>query len=92
MLSLDKAAAGSNLMEATHVVLLDPMVGTKKEAQAYESQAIGRAYRQGQKNQVTVVRFIIRNSIEHELFLRNTEDEQKKRKRGSNFFLCCVFC
>ncbi len=41
MLSLDKAAAGANLMEATHVVLLDPMTGTKKEAQAYESQAIG---------------------------------------------------
>ncbi len=28
---------------------LDPIAGTKKEAKAYEAQAIGRAYRQGQK-------------------------------------------
>lgn len=47
------------------------MVGTKEEAQAIESQAVGRAYRQGQSNQVTFVRFIIRNTIEPEMYIKN---------------------
>jgi len=78
LLSLDNAASGTNLMEATHVILVDPAAGTKQEAEAIEDQAIGRAYRQGQKNSVTVVRFIMRNTIEHQLYLRRkTEDKQE---------------
>lgn len=50
---------------------LDPMAGTKHEARAAESQAIGRAHRQGQSKQVTIVRFIIRNSIEYESYVQN---------------------
>jgi SNF2 family DNA or RNA helicase len=73
MLSLKNAASGSNLIEATHVILMDPVVGSKQEAQATESQAIGRAHRQGQKKQITVVRFIVRNTIEHALYLRNND-------------------
>jgi hypothetical protein len=80
MLSLGKAAAGTNLMEASHVVLLDPIAGTKKEAKAYEAQAIGRAYRQGQKGRVTIVRFIVRKSIEHALYLRNCEEDPEELK------------
>ncbi len=63
------------------MILLDPVVGTKKEAQAVESQAIGRAHRQGQTNQVTIVRFIIRDTIEHDMYITNylePEDEQTK--------------
>ncbi len=51
--------------------VLDPMSGSREEAQAYETQAIGRAQRQGQTKPVTVVRFIIKNTIEHDLYLRN---------------------
>ncbi len=36
-----QAASGTNLIEATHVVLLDPVSGSKNEAKAFESQAIG---------------------------------------------------
>lgn len=54
------------------------MTGTKEQALAAESQAIGRAYRQGQKGQVTVVRFVIRNTIDHELYSRNTESKEEK--------------
>ena len=53
--------------------IADPLNMTKKQAQAYESQAIGRAYRQGQKNSVVVVRFILRKTIEHKLYLRNND-------------------
>ena len=38
-----------------------------------ESQAIGRAYRQGQTKQVTVVRLIIKNTIEHITYMRNND-------------------
>ncbi len=49
------------------------MTGSKKEAQAIESQAIGRAHRQGQTKQITIVRFVVRNTIEHALYLRNND-------------------
>jgi len=54
--------------------LLDPVHGTKKESQAIESQAIGRAYRQGQTNKVTVVRFIVSNTVEQVQFEENEEN------------------
>jgi SNF2 family DNA or RNA helicase len=77
LLSLSKAASGTNLIEASHVLLMDPMTGTKEEAQAYENQAVGRAQRQGQTKPVTVVRFVIKNTIEHELYVRNAGSNQQ---------------
>jgi len=71
MLGLKTAASGSNLIEASHVILLDPVMGNKKEAQAVESQAIGRAYRQGQTRQVVVVRFMVKDSKEHKMYVKN---------------------
>lgn len=44
---------------ATYVVLLDAVAGTREEARAIESQAIGRSHRTGQTKKVTVVRLII---------------------------------
>jgi SNF2 family DNA or RNA helicase len=46
MLSLQNAASGINLTQANYVILIDPVAGTKEEARAIETQAIGRAYRQ----------------------------------------------
>jgi SNF2 family DNA or RNA helicase len=79
LLSLEKSASGLNLIEANHVVLLDPMDGTVEEARATEVQALGRAHRQGQDQKVTLVRFIIQDSVEEELYLRN-----KTTARGTN--------
>lgn len=53
MLSLEHAASGTNLIEATHVVLIDPVAGTKQRSVAVESQAIGRAHRMGQNKRVS---------------------------------------
>lgn len=50
--------------------VLDPVQGTKEQARATEQQAIGRAHRQGQKNTVKIVRFVVRDTIEHEQLLR----------------------
>ena len=52
MLSLEHAASGTNLVEATHVILIDPVADTKERAVAVESQAIGRAHRMGQDKKV----------------------------------------
>ena len=65
--------------------ILDPLEGTKQQVQATEGQAIGRAHRQGnfiliistvlkifsgQTNPVTLVRFIIHDTLEHELYIQ----------------------
>ena len=65
LLSLEHAASGSNLTEASHVILVDPIKGSAKFRTATEQQAIGRAHRIGQAEPVTVVRLIMKNTIEH---------------------------
>lgn len=79
MLSLDHAASGTNLTEATHVILLDPIQGTYDEAKAIEDQAIGRAYRQGQSESVTVVRLLIQDTIEHAQYLERFENQDMQK-------------
>ena len=68
LLSLENAASGTNLTEATHIFLLDPIRGTKESVKATEDQAIGRAHRVGQKNQVKIYRLLIKNTIEEKIF------------------------
>lgn len=67
LLSLENAASGTNLTEATHVILADPVPGTWKHTKAVEAQAIGRAHRQGQKKRINVIRLITNGTIEAEL-------------------------
>jgi len=86
MLSMDKSAAGTNLIEATHIILFDPPGGSLSEAHAIERQAIGRAVRQGQNKSVTVLRFIVNNTIEHDRFtdlqlLRDSYNLEKEDAR-----------
>lgn len=64
MLSLRNSASGTQLEAASHVLLLDPVVGTREEAQAIDAQAVARSHRLGQKNPVEVVRFIAGNTVE----------------------------
>lgn len=53
MLSLEHAASGTNLTEASHIILIDPVAGSESEAFSIERQAIGRAHRMGQNKQVS---------------------------------------
>jgi len=64
------------------------MSGSKEEAQAYEQQAISRAQRQGQTKPVTVVRFIIKNTIEYDLYLRNVSQSTCQQR---NHFLTNIY-
>ena len=68
MLSLENAASGTNLQEATHIVFMEPIYQTFEKMKAIESQAIGRACRLGQKRQVEVIRILTKNTIEEDIY------------------------
>ena len=72
LLSSDTCSSGSNLTEATHIILLDTINATKEISESIEHQAIGRACRIGQTKNVIVKRFIMRNTIEHDFYNRNS--------------------
>ena len=77
MLSSESAAAGTNLTAATKVILLDPISGSYEYRKNMEGQAIGRAHRTGQTKQVSVVRFIIKDTVEEEIYNENIKDDAK---------------
>jgi SNF2 family DNA or RNA helicase len=71
MLSSESAASGTNLTKAEMVILLDPVYGSYEYRRNTEWQAIGRAYRTGQTKQVQVVRFIIKDTVEQDIYNMN---------------------
>ena len=85
MLSSGSAAAGTNLTAASTVILLDPVykesqdgaMGSYEYRRNVEWQAIGRAYRTGQTKKVTIVRMIIKDSVEEEIYKKNKEEDAK---------------
>jgi SNF2 family DNA or RNA helicase len=72
LLSADRANSGTNLIEASHIILLDThLIQNQRDKNAIEKQAIGRAVRLGQKKEVQVVRFIMKNTIEQVYLNKN---------------------
>ena len=71
MLSLKNGASGTNLTEATHIIFVEPIDAPKEEVKLIEAQAIGRAYRIGQKNNVKLIRVLIKDTIEEEIYSNN---------------------
>lgn len=81
LISLKTGNCGLNLINASHIFLMDPWCtfqhGTNWGAFSHhllhagnpsaEQQAIDRAHRLGQERPVTVVRFIIKDSIEERI-------------------------
>ncbi|KAJ3070974.1 DNA helicase rad5 [Podochytrium sp. JEL0797] len=79
MLSLEESASGTNLQCANVIVMLEPASGDNSvHAIATEQQAIGRAVRYGQTKLVQVYKFIVKGTIEEDLY-RFQEVERKKR-------------
>ena len=77
MLSSESAASGTNLTKASKVILTDPVCGTYEYRKNTEGQAVGRAHRTGQMNEVEVLRFIICDTIEEEIFKANIAEDTK---------------
>lgn len=77
MLSSKCSASGMNLTKAEYVILLDPVMGSYEDCRNTEWQAIGRAHRIGQKKQVKVTRFVINNTVEHDIYIENLKEIKK---------------
>ena len=58
LLSLEHTASGTNLVEANHVIIMDPL------SKSQEEQAVKRSHRIGQNKDVYVYRFIVKDTIE----------------------------
>jgi len=79
MLSSESSASGANLTKASKVILLDPVSGSYEQRRNTEWQAIGRAYRLGQKKSVEIVRFIIKDTVEEEIYRENKIEDAKQK-------------
>lgn len=84
MLSSNTSVAGANLTKAKQIIILEPIVGSYEYRKSAEWQAIGRAHRMGQKNIINIVRFIIKDTIEEEVYLENLENEKKVQNKLDN--------
>jgi hypothetical protein len=62
LLSMRSGAVGINLTAASHVFLLEPALNP-----ALEDQAVGRAWRMGQRREVKVLRFYVKGSVEEQI-------------------------
>lgn len=71
MLSSEHSNSGSNLTEASHIILVDVLNMDAAQTKDVECQAIGRAVRLGQQKPVKVVRLITKNTIEDEYYRKN---------------------
>lgn len=73
ILSSVKNASGIDLSFVSNIVMFEPIIGDTKFLKDIEKQIIGRAYRIGQQNIVNVYRFIIKDTIEYEIFQKTIE-------------------
>eukprot|EP00026_Physarum_polycephalum_P001595 Phypoly_transcript_01597.p1 GENE.Phypoly_transcript_01597~~Phypoly_transcript_01597.p1 ORF type:complete len:1093 (+),score=215.01 Phypoly_transcript_01597:397-3279(+) len=76
LLSLENCPKGTLLVECSHIILMDPLNGTSKDVATIESHAIARAYRYGQTRPIKVVRMLIKDTIEHDLYKQNHSNVQ----------------
>ena len=84
MLSMEHAAAGTNLQAANHVILLEPPGVNPAHGVAQETQAIGRAARLGQERVINITRFVINDTIESQLHKQN-HDQRMVSESGRRF-------
>ena len=68
MLSLNNSASGANLIEATHIIFIEPIDLPYRQVKSIEEQAIGRACRIGQKKTINIIRILTKNTIEEQIF------------------------
>jgi E3 ubiquitin-protein ligase SHPRH len=75
-------ASGLNLIEVTHIILVEPNLNLGQEA-----QAIGRIHRLGQNKKTYVHRFLVKNSIEDLIYnmviKTKTNDNRQQQQQDS---------
>jgi SNF2 family DNA or RNA helicase len=83
LLSSRNAASGINLTIANKIILLEPIYGSQEYRKDIESQAIGRADRLGQKRPIEIYRFIIKETIEEDIYNNFIDDNKMKVLKGT---------
>ena len=78
MLCSAYASHGTNLTKANKIAIINPIGGTAKYREDIEDQAIARAKRIGQKRDIDVIRFVIRNTIEEDLYKESLNQDAPK--------------
>lgn len=69
----DEQSAGLNLTNLNHAVFVHPLLATtQEEYNAYETQAIGRLRRYGQKKTVHVWRFLAKDTIDTKIIAQRS--------------------
>lgn len=66
LMLIQHGANGLNLLEAQHVILVEPLLNS-----AAEAQAIGRIHRVGQDKSTFIHRFIVKKTIEESIYKLN---------------------
>ena len=79
MLSSNSSASGTNITKATQIIFIDPIYGDYKYRRDQEKQAMGRSHRLGQTKQITVNRFIIKETVEEDIYNMNIEEDNNTK-------------
>jgi len=83
LLPLHSGAKGLNIIEATHVILVEPALNPGDEL-----QAVGRVHRIGQTKPTFVHRFIIKGTVEEKMYdLRKSKCLNEDEESQGNFEL-----
>ena len=56
------------LQQVSHIIYLEPMTGSKEQIRKMENQSLGCAYHNGDIDEMNIVRFVTRNTIEEDVF------------------------
>lgn len=73
-LSSENCASGINLTAANKIIFIEPVYGELTRRKDIENQSIGRSARIGNKRSIEVVRFIIKDTIEEDIYNDNEKE------------------
>ena len=85
----DESAAGANLTAANHAIFVHPLlVNSQQEYASCDTQAVGRVRRYGQGRVVQLYRFLVKHSIDEDIFRvrrgrrRGPHHQRRRRRHG----------
>ena len=73
IISSVKNASGIDLSFVSNIIIFEPIIGDTLFLRDIEKQIVGRIYRINQKDNIDIYRFIIKNTIEEDIFKKAQE-------------------